>query len=232
METEGYSNLRRTVEALTTGLQGAADRGPKWHRILASATELFTAHGFRKTSVDEIAHRAHVAKGTIYLYFRTKAGILLHALIEEKKAYLGRLVPIFDPELEPRERLRLYLRTVLTLATEMPLVSSVLSGDREVLHVIEDELDPDLREQMLEMQRGFVGELIAAAAEGRQPTETDVRDRATVILGLLHSSGFFADERMRHGLEIDRFAEILADMIVDGVTGKGVLQTAAVGEDL
>ena len=206
------------------------DRGPKWRRIIAAATELFTVHGFRKTSVNEIAQRAHVAKGTIYLYFRTKAGILLHALVEEKKAYFVRFAPIFDPQLEPAERLRLYLRTILTLATEMPLVSKVLSGDREVLHVLEDELDPDLREQMLEMHHSFVGELIVDAAVGRRPSEADVRDRATVILGLLHSSGFLADERMRFGLSIDRFAEILADMIVDGVAETRALETAAVGE--
>ena len=91
METEGYANFRRIVEALTAGLQGAADRGARWYRIIAAATELFTAYGYRKTSVDEIAQRAHVAKGTIYLYFRTKAGILLHAVVEEKKAYFVRL---------------------------------------------------------------------------------------------------------------------------------------------
>ena len=33
-------------------------------------------HGFRKTSVDEIAHRAHVAKGTIYLYFDSRQALI------------------------------------------------------------------------------------------------------------------------------------------------------------
>ena len=105
METEGYANFRRTVEALTAGLQGAADRGARWHRI------------------------------------------------------------------------------------------------------------------------------IAAAAEERQPSAADVLDRATVILGLLHSSGFLADERIRFSLSIERFAEILADMIVDGVTETRALETLVAGEE-
>ena len=33
----------------------------KRRRIIAAATELFVHHGYRKTSVDEIAHRARVA---------------------------------------------------------------------------------------------------------------------------------------------------------------------------
>lgn len=226
--TSSFSDLRKTVEAVATGLHGP-DRGAKWHRILAAATELFTAQGFRKTSVDEIARRSHVAKGTVYLYFRNKAGILLHALVEEKRSYFGRMAPLFDPQLDAADRLRLYLRIVVVVATEMPLLSSVLSGDRELVHVLEDELDPDLREQMVEMQRAFVGGLLAEAGEGRGWTDEEVRERASVLLGLLQSTSFFADERGRQGLPIERFAEILADMIVDGVAAN-THRTASAGE--
>ena len=52
-----------------------------------------------------------------------------------------------------------------------------------------------------------------------------------MILGLLHSSGFLADERMRFSLSIERFAEILADMIVDGVTETRALETLVAGEE-
>ena len=54
-------DLRKTVEAFAMGLDGAPDRGAKWHRILDAATELFTQQGYRKTSVDEIAQRAEMS---------------------------------------------------------------------------------------------------------------------------------------------------------------------------
>jgi AcrR family transcriptional regulator len=42
-------------------------------RIIEAATELFVKYGLRKTSIDEVARRAGVAKGTIYTHFKTKA---------------------------------------------------------------------------------------------------------------------------------------------------------------
>ena len=52
-----------------------------------------------------------------------------------------------------------------------------------------------------------------------------------MILGLVHSSGFLADERIRFGLSIEHFAEILADMIVDGVAETRALETLVAGEE-
>ena len=50
-------------------------REQKLHRqeeILAAAFEVFAAHGYEATRIDEVARQAGIAKGTIYLYFRDK----------------------------------------------------------------------------------------------------------------------------------------------------------------
>ncbi|MGA3327399.1 MAG: TetR/AcrR family transcriptional regulator [Terriglobia bacterium] len=50
-------------------------REQKMHRqegILAAAFAVFAAHGYEATRIDEVARRAGIAKGTIYLYFRDK----------------------------------------------------------------------------------------------------------------------------------------------------------------
>ena len=51
--------------------------------LLDSAYELFTTMGFTKTTVRDIAHKAGVAKGTFYLYFKDKTDIR-NALIRSK----------------------------------------------------------------------------------------------------------------------------------------------------
>jgi len=43
--------------------------------ILAAALEEFSARGFEVTRLDDVAKRAGVAKGTIYLYFRDKESL-------------------------------------------------------------------------------------------------------------------------------------------------------------
>lgn len=59
--------------------------------ILESAAKLFSESGFERTTVDEIAAKANVGKGTIYLYFQNKEDIFL-AIMEEG---LAKLINLF-----------------------------------------------------------------------------------------------------------------------------------------
>jgi AcrR family transcriptional regulator len=179
---------------------------------------VFIRHGYRKTNVDEVAERAGVAKGTIYLYFKNKAELLLEAVIEEKKRYFKKLKPIFKPGVEGADRLRMYLRAAFLLAKEMPLVSRLISGDREVLLALAD-MDDYVQQTASQIPVEVISALLDEAAAPHRWTPEELADRARVIFGLVHASGAFGDERVRQGLDFDRFAGILADMITDGVRG-------------
>jgi len=48
--------------------------------ILAAAIKVFGKKGFADTSVDDVAAAAKIAKGTLYLYFRSKEDIFVTAL--------------------------------------------------------------------------------------------------------------------------------------------------------
>lgn len=58
----------------------APTQDPRWHRlpgerpsqIINAALEAFSEHGFAAAKLDDIARRAGVSKGTIYLYFESK----------------------------------------------------------------------------------------------------------------------------------------------------------------
>ena len=53
----------------------AGRRTERREAILAAALEEFSARGFAATRLDDVARRAGVAKGTIYLYFRDKESL-------------------------------------------------------------------------------------------------------------------------------------------------------------
>jgi AcrR family transcriptional regulator len=56
----------------------------KPNAIVLAGLKLFTQYGYRKTSIDDIANAAQVAKRTVYLHFENKAAVFL-AILE----YLG-----------------------------------------------------------------------------------------------------------------------------------------------
>ena len=68
----------------------------KRKRIIDIATSLFLELGYRKTSIDKIARQAGVAKGTVYIYFKSKNELLMHAIGHEKKRFYKDIVKILQ----------------------------------------------------------------------------------------------------------------------------------------
>jgi AcrR family transcriptional regulator len=66
--------------------------------ILDAALDLFVERGYEATSVPEVARRAGVAAGTIYLYFESKE-VLVNALLAKIKGELAtRVLAAWDPK--------------------------------------------------------------------------------------------------------------------------------------
>src|SRR6266702_6804926 len=59
----------------TRGGRRAQKTAARREAILAAALDEFSAQGFAATRLDDVARRADVAKGTIYLHFRDKEAL-------------------------------------------------------------------------------------------------------------------------------------------------------------
>jgi AcrR family transcriptional regulator len=73
-----------------TRVERAAERRAA---IVEAALEEFIARGFTATRLDDIARRAGVAKGTIYLHFRDKESMFEELISTAIVPLLGRLMP-------------------------------------------------------------------------------------------------------------------------------------------
>jgi len=195
------------------GVDGAKNR--RRMRIVKAAADLFMQQGYRKTSVDEIARRAEVAKGTVYLHFKNKAELLMQAIGFEKRVLIERLGPILDGELPEEERLRFYVRLLLTVARELPLMASLMRGENEILVALE-EVDPALLARSESFGQEWLGTLIEDAAPGVFSAE-EKRERAGVLMSLGFYAGLLLDDRVRAGRSLDEFAETMADVVVYGL---------------
>jgi TetR/AcrR family fatty acid metabolism transcriptional regulator len=78
----------------------------KYNRILEAAIAVIAETGFFQARVSDIAERAGVADGTIYLYFRSKEQILMAAIDTAFTAFLERARAELQTIADPRDRLR------------------------------------------------------------------------------------------------------------------------------
>ncbi len=117
----------------------------KEERILEAALEVFSLHGFRGATVDQIAEVAGMSKPNLLYYFRTKEAMHQALIARVLDTWLDPL-RAFDAEGNPVSEIRSYIRRKLEMARDFPRESRLFAN--EVLQGapnIEDELKGPLK---------------------------------------------------------------------------------------
>lgn len=78
----------------------------KRKEILQAAVQVFARRGFFNSKVSDVAKRAGVADGTIYLYFRNKEDLLISLFDQTMSEFIGRANQSLAGALGPVEKLR------------------------------------------------------------------------------------------------------------------------------
>ncbi len=97
--------------------------------ILKAARELIARYGFRKTTMEEIAQAARIAKATLYHYFASKHDILRELIRQEGNALRERLQRALAEARTPEEKLVRYARTRFHALRELALYYRTMSEE-------------------------------------------------------------------------------------------------------
>lgn len=77
------SEYQRATDRSCMGIQERKEREKEQRRdeLLAAAQAVFFTRGLQAATMDEIAAKAEVSKGTLYLYYRSKEDLYLAVLL-------------------------------------------------------------------------------------------------------------------------------------------------------
>ncbi|MEU4715084.1 TetR family transcriptional regulator [Micromonospora purpureochromogenes] len=149
-------------------------------RLFVAAVELIAEQGFSATTVDDIAARAGVAKGTVYYNFESKT-VLFEELLRHGIGLLTADFRAAVAGLPPREALAALVRAELEYirryrAFAQLLLSEMWRTNREW-------------QQTLRLLRGEAIEVIAdtvraGVASGDLPADLDVRIASSALFGV------------------------------------------------
>jgi TetR/AcrR family transcriptional regulator len=117
---------RRKPQQKRTRIQGI-NRGI----ILDAALEIFSAYGFRGSTIDQIAEKAGMSKPNLLYYFPRKEDIYVTVLQKTLEEWLDPFDAI-DPEGDPIEELRKYITIKLEMSAKKPEASRLFAN--EILH--------------------------------------------------------------------------------------------------
>lgn len=188
----------------------AADRR---RQILDAAVQAFAQHGFFHTRVSEIARRAGVADGTIYLYFKSKDDILI-AVFEERMEQILRELEDAVAHLEGAgARLEGLLRMYLSLVERDPALAEVITVElRQSGTFIREYANPGFKRLM----RLFARVLEEGAASGELRADVDPRLAARALFGMLDEISLWGVLRP-HPFDPDEVAASLATILLGGL---------------
>ncbi len=168
-------------------------------RILDAAQSLFIRYGVKRTSIDEVARAADIAKGTLYLYYESKEmlfaevarNICADILTEANKAaempapLAERLVGILDAEIGVLHRLVEHSPHVRELTeTKEALASATFATlDRDMKQLITTVLGEEniARQDAAEM---FIAAAVGTTQSGDSSAEL-YRSRLRAIVDVL-----------------------------------------------
>ncbi len=179
-------------------------------RILEAAAARFAAHGFAKTTVEEIAARAGVSKGLVYARFPGKDELFDAVLSRtlEDWAEVARAAAERRGAKSVREAIAAGFRVSLEFARRNPFLRGVLAQDPRVL--LSGAREGIVPEQPLVADRVAADEGRGRNAVARENRQGDGQHRAVAVVereqdgptGQRRPSG----ERLAPAVEADRIA--------------------------
>jgi AcrR family transcriptional regulator len=97
--------------------------------ILTEAAKVFSFHGFKKASIDDIAKRAAVGKGTVYSIAPSKEDLFLLVVEREVRVWHESTAAIIDPSVPVEELLLRVEGAAMEQVQSNPLLRDLFLGE-------------------------------------------------------------------------------------------------------
>lgn len=190
--------------------------------MLDCALGVFGERGFEGASMAEIAHRAGVVEGTLYLYFRNKRDLLDAVFVRFYEDAIASLEPRLRTLSGTRDRMATIIESHLRVPAEQPALAKLLLQD---MRTHTGYFGTELHGLNRRYTRFFVDVLRQGQASGEIAPEIDAR----VVRDLVYGGIEHLTWRLIHGgvrIDVPTLTRSLTDM---AMRAAGVMPVASPG---
>lgn len=177
--------------------------------ILDAALKLFSQYGYRRTSIDDIARTAEIAKGTVYLSFNSKEEIfraLCESLIEQSETAVKAAFALSGPIDE-------HLVAVLDAKFGFLFETVRRSPHATELMDSKNRLSSDLfarfERRYMKVLRELIGQAIRAGELEPSRMELDADDLAQMLLAAAHGIESAASSRAQYHRRLREIVRVI-----------------------
>lgn len=197
-------------------MPGQSHNGDKRERISEAAIAVFAEKGFHAARVSDIARRAGVADGTIYLYFDNKEHLLLSIFEEKMGLLISELNRAFEGLDDPLDKMRAYARHHFRQLREHPALAQVFQVELRQSHKFLRDYRPEKLWEYLGAFRALVEE---AQARGSVRADVDPFVCMWAFFGALDELSIqWVLSRNREKFNLEHAADQVVDLFLVGMT--------------
>ncbi len=156
----------------------------KRRKILEAAAVVFSKKGYHQARMDEIAHLANVAKGTLYYNFSSKAMLFSATVTEGLEAIVKQISEKLDSDLPFIEHFRQLIESMIDLYLKHNRLAKILMNE------LSSGIDSKVLDEIESIQNQFVtfiANLLRKGQERDYVKPMDIRLAAVAVYGQINS---------------------------------------------
>lgn len=193
-----------------------AQREERTALILRAAYDILITKGYHETSMDEIAARVGISKGTLYLHFKSKEDLVFMMIEQAAGKFLSLIDQIVAQDISVRDRLEQVL---------LESYRNIQSGRQFLLALRSIGLNKGLVRDRLEGQAsiaGLIARLSALFEEGQARGEMNVAIPTAVMVSVFLSlMEIYSDEQSAiHQTTPEDLLASVSQLLFHGVLAK------------
>ena len=153
-------------------------------KIIQAAEAVFSEHGFHRASMDEIALRANVAKGTLYYHFKSKSELFKTIVADGLTELMDRVHADLNADLPLEEQIMRIIKHNLDIFLESSGFAHI------VFNELSNGLDPEVLEEVRKMRLDyiyFVADSLEQSQRSGVMRDGNCRLAATALIGMIDS---------------------------------------------
>ncbi|MFC1568622.1 TetR/AcrR family transcriptional regulator [bacterium] len=184
--------------------------------ILEIAAELFAKKDFHSVTVDEIAEKIGLSKGTIYLYFDTKENLFFSILIERTKSLMKALQNAVHANEPFNLSIYQFVLTFLEFFQKNVAYFKLMHSEKTRSSIEAHYQMHDYADEIVNKFIASISQLLKRGVEEKYLKSMDILPMAKMLAGILNTFTFY---RIFSSSDVspEEETEMIIDLFLNGV---------------
>ncbi|MGO9361651.1 MAG: TetR/AcrR family transcriptional regulator [Xanthobacteraceae bacterium] len=191
--------------------------------ILTKAAELFSAQGYMRSSIADLADACRLSRGALYHYFDSKEAILFAILDAHVRAMIEHVEAAVAAGGPTLTQFKNVIRAIVKVNAKSPNEQRVLIHDLSFLSKDEQQAIKNLERQLVDTIADL---LVRLDAEGKIVKRTK-KIYTMILFGIINYTYTWYDPH--GGVGPDEFADMAVDVFLNGFTATAAARPVSAG---